>query len=219
MSRKTPEVTDRYESHGRKGSIAAVGCPVDCTLTLTPMDKGGVLNRIFPYDGAGELASADFNRVVGRAAAPEIEVGVGMRRLVALAVAAMFVLAACGSGGELLTVDDAWARTSPATATNAAFYMVIEGGSEADTLVSASTDACGVTELHVSVMTDGVMSMQHLHEGIDVPAEGSVTLEPGSFHVMCVDRQREFVAGDSVALTLEFAEAGTRAVDIEIRDE
>lgn len=142
-----------------------------------------------------------------------------MRRCVALAIATTVVLAACNSEYRSVTVDDAWGRASPAAATNAAFYMTIEGGSEADTLVSANTDACGITELHVSVMNDGVMSMQHLPEGIDVPAGETVLLEPGSFHVMCIDRQQDFVAGDSVSLTLEFAEAGTTAVEVEIRDE
>ena len=130
------------------------------------------------------------------------------------------VLVACSGGGESsVSVDDAWGRTSRATASNAAFYMVIEGGSEPDTLVSADAAACGLTELHISVMNDGVMSMQHLADGIDVPAGEAVVLEPGSFHVMCIDRQQDFVAGASIPLTLEFAGSGTMEVTVEIRDE
>lgn len=139
--------------------------------------------------------------------------------LASVTIVMSVALAACGGSEESsVTVDEAWARTSPASAANAAFYMVIEGGSQADTLVSADAAACGITELHVSVMNDGVMSMQHLPEGIDVPSEEIVMLEPGSFHVMCIDRQDEFVAGESVPLTLEFAEGGTVTVNAEIRD-
>ena len=141
-------------------------------------------------------------------------------RIGSVAIGLVVVLAACSSSSESsVSVEDAWGRTSPAAATNAAFYMGIEGGSEADTLVSASSDACGMTELHISVMTDGVMSMQHLPDGITVPAGETVMLEPGSFHVMCIDRQKDFVAGDTVPLTLEFSGAGTVSVDAEIRDE
>lgn len=141
------------------------------------------------------------------------------KRILSLAIGVSVVLAACSGGGDSeVSVEDAWSRTSPAAAANAAFYMAIEGGSEADTLASASSDACGVTELHISVMTDGVMSMQHLPEGIDIPAGETVMLEPGSFHVMCIDRQQEFVVGDSVPLTLEFAAAGTVTINAEIRD-
>jgi copper(I)-binding protein len=142
------------------------------------------------------------------------------RRIMLVAIVISVVLVACSDGDKSsVTVDDAWGRTSPAVAANAAFYMVIEGGSDADTLVSADTAACGLTELHVSVMNDGVMSMQHLPDGIDVPAGETVMLEPGSFHVMCIDRQQEFVAGASIPLTLEFAGAGTIDVNVEIRDE
>ena len=140
-------------------------------------------------------------------------------RIGSVAIGLVVVLAACSSSESSVSVEDAWGRTSPAAATNAAFYMGIEGGSEADTLVSASSDACGMTELHISVMTDGVMSMQHLPDGITVPAGETVMLEPGSFHVMCIDRQKDFVAGDTVPLTLEFSGAGTVSVDAEIRDE
>jgi copper(I)-binding protein len=142
------------------------------------------------------------------------------RRILLVAIPISVVLVACSGGNESsVAVDDAWGRTSPAAATNAAFYMVIEGGSDADTLVSAAAAACGLTELHVSAMYDGVMSMQHLPDGIDVPAGETVVLEPGSFHVMCIDRQQEFVAGASIPLTLEFAGAGTTEIAVEIRDE
>jgi copper(I)-binding protein len=143
-----------------------------------------------------------------------------LMRIVSLVIMASVVLAACSSGGDSsVSVDDVWGRTSPAAATNAAFYMAIEGGAADDTLVSAQSDACGLTELHISIMTDGVMSMQHLPEGIEIPAGETVNLEPGSFHVMCIDRQQEFVAGDSIPLTLQFSDAGTTDVTVEIRDE
>jgi copper(I)-binding protein len=148
------------------------------------------------------------------------EVEMGKRGIMLVAIAMSVVLVACSGGDRSsVTVDDAWGRTSPAAAANAAFYMVIEGGSDADMLVSADAAACGLTELHVSVMNDGVMSMQHLPDGVDVPAGETVVLEPGSFHVMCIDRQQEFVAGASIALTLEFAGAGTTEIAVEIRDE
>ena len=140
-------------------------------------------------------------------------------RIVSLAIASALVLAACGSGGDsTVSVEDAWGRTSPAAATNAAFYMAIKGGAVADTLVSATSDACGLTELHISVMTDGVMSMQHLPEGIDIPVDEVVMLEPGGLHVMCIDRQQEFLVGDSIPVSLRFAGAGSVDINAEIRD-
>ena len=142
-----------------------------------------------------------------------------MARVFVLAAVALMVLTACNGGGDTVSVRDAWGRTSPSGATNAAFYMTIDGGSSDDTLVGGNADACGDTQLHQSMMTDGVMSMQHLPDGIFVAAGKSVNLEPGSFHVMCIDTRHDLVAGESIDLTLEFAVAGSMDVSVEIRDQ
>jgi copper(I)-binding protein len=97
--------------------------------------------------------------------------------------------------------------------------MTIEGGSSSDTLTAADADVCGDAQLHETVMNDGVMSMQHLPDGIPVAAGESVRLEPGSFHVMCIDTQRDLVAGESIDLSLTFADAGPMSVSVEIRDQ
>jgi copper(I)-binding protein len=165
-----------------------------------------------------EQVAADLARFSGRTHS-EIEVGMKSTKIVSLAIAMSLLLVACSGGGESsVTVEDAWGRTSPAAATNAAFYMEINGGAAADTLLSATSDACGLTELHISVMTDGVMSMQHVPDGIDISADETVMLEPGGLHVMCIDRQQEFLAGDSIPLTLQFAGVGTVDINAEIRD-
>ena len=185
------------------------------------------IDEPFNTRGTCRLKSRDGRAIGGRPgtfrwvnSCIESEVDMNKTRIMLLAIVMTFVVVACSGGGESsVSVDDAWGRTSPSSAANAAFYMVIEGSSEPDTLVSADAAACGLTELHISTVTDGVMSMQHLPDGIDVPAGESVALEPGSFHVMCIDRQQDFVAGASIPLTLEFAGAGTVDVNVEIRDE
>ena len=119
----------------------------------------------------------------------------------------ILIVAAGCSGGDSsgLEVADPWARPSPNVATNAAFFLTVSNTSEVDeTLVSATSDACRVTELHESRMNDGVMSMQQLTAGIAVPASQTVLLQPGGLHVMCIDKLGDFGEGDEVDLTLEF---------------
>lgn len=130
-----------------------------------------------------------------------------------------FVVTACGGGADI-EVSDVWGRPSPAAATNGAFYMIIANNTDiVDHLVAASSDACGVTELHQSVMNDGVMGMRPVGAGgIEIPAGGEAVLEVGGLHVMCIDKQVEFEDGVSVALDLEFENGGTVTVDVEIRE-
>lgn len=126
------------------------------------------------------------------------------------------VLTACG-GGDSVSVEDAWGRPSPMEASNAAFYMQITGGGDDDTVVSASSEVCSVTELHETMMDDGVMSMEERPDGFPIPAGETVSLEPGGLHVMCIGADTLEV-GDEVTVDLEFVEAGTVSVVAEIRE-
>lgn len=141
------------------------------------------------------------------------------RSLVGIVMVLALTAAACGSDAEV-EVSDVWGRPSPAVATNGAFYMVITNNADtADRLVSATSDACGVAELHESMMSDGVGSMSPVDAvGIEVPAGGQAMLEIGGLHVMCIDKQADFVAGETFDLSLEFDNAGTILVEAEIRE-
>lgn len=142
-----------------------------------------------------------------------------MKKIVGMVVVGALAVAACSGGDASVTIDDAWGRTSTMDVANGAFYMTIHGGSADDTLVSVATEACGMAELHESVMQDDMMSMQELAGGIDIPADGEVALEPGGMHVMCMNKKGEFAAGDTVELELEFENAGAMTVSAEIRDQ
>lgn len=142
-----------------------------------------------------------------------------MKRIAPIVLACGLLATACGGSDGGIEVEDPWGRTSPRAAGNGAFYMTLDNGGEADTLVAATTDACGVVELHTTVMSDGVMKMQMVEGGIELPADDVVSLEPGGLHVMCIDKQVDFVAGEQISLTLQFESADAQTIDIEIRDE
>ena len=141
------------------------------------------------------------------------------RTWVGFVVLLMLLVAACGGGADI-EVSDVWGRPSPAAASNGAFYMVISSNADvADHLVEASSDACRFTELHESMMSDGVMSMSPVGPaGIEIPAGGEAVLEVGGLHVMCIDKQADFVEGDSYEITLEFENAGEIVVEAEIKE-
>ena len=142
-----------------------------------------------------------------------------------------------------LEVSGAWARTSPAVATAGAVYLEIANGTNTDdALVEASVDAgvAATVELHETAEadtdggamgggdmgTDGststsmgapMMEMKPVEE-IPVPAGETVALEPGGFHIMLLDLAEPLEVGDTLELTLTFAEAGDVAVAAEVRD-
>lgn len=104
-----------------------------------------------------------------------------------------------------------------ATPLNGALYFTLQNQSDQpDKLLRVETEAAGQVELHESVMDGNMMSMQPLEEGIEVPAGGAVTLEPGGKHVMLIDLTRSLATGDEVAVTLNFEQAGAISFQAEV---
>ena len=128
-------------------------------------------------------------------------------------------LAACTPSEPDISIEDAWGRPSPSVATTGAFYMNIVNKGAADRLVSASSEACGVVELHESTMDEnGVMSMHPLENGIEIPASATVELKPGGMHVMCINKKEDFTTGAELTVVLEFEKSGAVILGVEIRE-
>jgi len=126
------------------------------------------------------------------------------------------------SAPKPIVVENAWGRPSPAVAEAGAIYMTIRNTTaKADKLTQASSEACGMVELHETVMqAGGVMGMQPVKGGvIEVPANGSVELKPGGFHIMCMMKSVEFKAGNDVHFVLTFANAGEITIHADIKDQ
>lgn len=144
-----------------------------------------------------------------------------MKRAFALIAAMAIGITACGgddSGG--IEIDDPWARTSATVQNAGAAYMTLTAGDTADTLVGVSVDSsvAGMAQLHESVTgADGMMMMRAV-PSIEVPANASVSLEPGGYHVMLMNLAEPLVAGAEFDLTLEFEGAGDVVVTVTVRD-
>jgi copper(I)-binding protein len=62
-----------------------------------------------------------------------------------------------------------------------------------------------------------MMKMRQLTEGLPVPANSTVVLEPGSYHLMFNDLKRPLKEGDHFSATLVFAKAGKMDVTFEVQ--
>ncbi len=145
-------------------------------------------------------------------------------------VLAAFLLTTCGAPeGPVLEARDVWARPAlagggtetgegmGAAGTGAVFMRLVNEGQQADRLLGGRTDVAEVVEIHETVMEGEVMKMQMLAEGLEVPAQGQVVLEPGSYHVMLIGLRRDLAVGDQFELELVFAESGTLLVKPQVR--
>jgi periplasmic copper chaperone A len=134
--------------------------------------------------------------------------------LIAVAPAAF----AQGGTASTIAVEQPWARATPAGAITGAAYMTLANKSQtADRLTAASSDVAAKVQIHEMAVVNGIMQMRPLADGLAVPAGGSVTLKPGGYHVMLIGLKKPLVAGETLPLTLTFANAGNISVTVPIK--
>ncbi|WP_412103194.1 copper chaperone PCu(A)C [Polaromonas sp. SM01] len=116
------------------------------------------------------------------------------------------VLAMCAAVAHAqVDVSNAWVRTTVPGQQGTGAFMKITA-KEATRLVSISTPAAGIAEVHEMKMENDVMKMRGL-SGLDLPAGKTVELKPGGYHVMLMDLKQALPAGSTVAMTLVFKDA------------
>lgn len=115
-----------------------------------------------------------------------------------------------------LEITGAWVRATPPNRAVTAAYLVIENRSDRiRELLSVETPAAEYTELHTMRQVDDMMEMEKI-ERLAVTPQGEAALEPGGDHIMLFGVKRQLAEGDSVSLTLRFADQSTRTVTAEV---
>ena len=111
-----------------------------------------------------------------------------------------------------LEISNIRARTTVTDTT--AVYLTIKNNGVADTLLSAAVDAsvAGMAQVHEVVTNGGTMVMQELKAGLPIPANGTVELKSGSYHIMVMNVKKPIATGDIVPITLVFDKAGSVVV-------
>lgn len=113
-----------------------------------------------------------------------------------------------------LEIGHPWSRATLPGAKVAAGYLTVKNnGTEPDRLIAVTGEISGKAEIHEMAVTDGVMTMRPLADGIEIPAGGEVKLEPGSYHIMFMELEAPAVEGEKFAGTLTFEKAGAVAVE------
>jgi copper(I)-binding protein len=116
-----------------------------------------------------------------------------------------------------LTVTSPWTRATPGGAKIAGGYLKItNNGTSVDRFVSGKSDATDHVEIHEMSMTDGVMKMRPLPNGLEIKPGETVELKPGGYHLMFMDLKRPLKQGDTFKATLQFEKAGSLDVNFDI---
>jgi copper(I)-binding protein len=116
-----------------------------------------------------------------------------------------------------LTVTSPWTRATPGGAKIAGGYLKItNNGTSADRFVGAKSDVTDHVEIHEMSISDGVMKMRPLPNGLEIKPGETVELKSGGYHLMFMDLKQPLKQGDSFKATLQFEKAGSLDVNFSV---
>jgi hypothetical protein len=117
----------------------------------------------------------------------------------------LIILSSVGlSYAKGISVDNPYVReVPPGQITSASFLLLKNDNNKEVALIKATSDVAKHVELHEHVHSDGMMKMRQVPK-IVIPANGTLELKPGGYHIMLIGLTRKIKSGDKVVINLEF---------------
>lgn len=104
----------------------------------------------------------------------------------------------------------------PGNQSTAAFFTLHNLSARPVTLIAVHSAIAKRAELHSHTHKDGMMQMRR-EKQLVIPANSSLELASGSYHVMLFDLQRSIQTGEQLQLSLEFIDGKRLAVTADVR--
>ncbi|MCR5873505.1 copper chaperone PCu(A)C [Phenylobacterium sp. J426] len=112
--------------------------------------------------------------------------------------------------------SDAWSRPAAAGTTGAGFMTLSNPDKAPDALTSVEAPWAGRVEIHRSMMSGGMSSMQKQPRVALAPG-GKVLFAPGGYHLMFLELKQPLKIGDRLPATLVFASGARVKTEFEVR--
>ena len=129
------------------------------------------------------------------------------------------VLSACGGTKGDIEVHEPWARPAMQGGNGGAYFMLHNHSTDADELLSASSDVADAVELHKSMMDDnGAMKMVP-QDSVPLGADAEVAFAPGGLHVMLIGLKKDLAVGDTFDVVLHFKNHADITVAVMVMDD
>lgn len=113
-------------------------------------------------------------------------------------------------------VSKAWIRWLPVNLPAAGYATIANDGNAPVQLVGADSPDYKMVDLHRSMLKEGSSAMIAV-PSVTIPAHGQLVLEPGGYHLMLMGATHPIKPGDSVKITLHFADGARLQVDFAVR--
>lgn len=122
--------------------------------------------------------------------------------------------AQAASGG--LSLSGQWFRLVLRSLPAAGYFTLANASAVPRSLTGAASPACGSLTLHQSVQ-QGSEERMAMVPSVTVPAHGQVAFSPGGYHLMCMSPTAAMTPGQSVPVTLRFADGNSFLASFPVR--
>ena len=138
-------------------------------------------------------------------------------KLLFLALFTLFINSILADENPSISINDAWISEAPPTVSVLAAYAHIHNlSSEAQTLLSVASPDFSKAEIHLSKIVNETAKMEK-QEALNIPANSTLELTPGAYHLMLFDPNKTFKAGDTTTLDFSFADDSFVSVHATVR--
>lgn len=130
--------------------------------------------------------------------------------LLALSCASLWAVhgAANAKPDGALHIMHPWTRPAAVGGAGAGYFTILAPARTGDRLLRVETTAAQAVGIHVSLETNGVMTMDEVKGGVRIDAGGKVDFKPGGLHLMFMGLKKTQKLGDTLPATLVFEKAG-----------
>lgn len=117
-----------------------------------------------------------------------------------------------------ITVENVWTRVGAERGNSAMYFDIVNNTSSDDTLISASSDAADLVEVHETYKKDNDrMGMRHV-EIVPAPANSTTRFKPMGLHVMLIKLTGDLKTGDTVKAVLTFKNFGEMKISCVVKN-
>jgi copper(I)-binding protein len=133
-----------------------------------------------------------------------------------IALASLVVTASTAAVAGDITIDKPWLRFIIKDRPAGGYFSLHNETDRKIELTGASSSSCGMMMLHQSKEMGGVDKMLPV-KSVTVPAHGTLSFTPGSYHLMCMNPQSTVTVGGTAPVILRFSDGQTISADFPIK--
>jgi len=117
-----------------------------------------------------------------------------------------------------LTIENVWTRVGAARGNSAMYFDIVNNTLDDDTLISASSDAADLVEVHETYKRENDRMGMRRVASVPVKANSITRFKPMGHHVMLIKLTGDLKLGDTIEVALIFKNSGEITLKSIVKD-